>query len=153
MNKLPRLPPTRAPWADEPHQEDEELEELQDDVGDLQLEPRPIPTSSKRQIDYSPLSASSYFSQAISVTPQGSPCHFRAYYTPSDETKASPSSSPNAKNGTLLVCHHGAGASGLSFATLAKEVGIATGGEIGVLSVDARGHGMFDEIESLAEWE
>lgn len=40
----------------------------------------------------------------------------------------------------MLVCHHGAGASGLSFAVLAKEVRDRDR-ELGVLSFDARGHG------------
>lgn len=135
MNKLPTLPPTRAPWADD----EEELDELEDDVGGLGLEARA--RSSQRGVDYSPLSASDFFTQAISVSPAGSPCHFRAYYTPSDAAKAGPSSCRNARNGTLLVCHHGAGAGALSFAALAKHVTTITDREIGVLSLDARGHG------------
>ena len=45
------------------------------------------------------------------------------------------------KKGTYLVCHHGAGASGLSFAPLAKHITQHSKGELGVLSYDARGHG------------
>lgn len=41
-----------------------------------------------------------------------------------------------------MVCHHGAGASGLSFAALAREVRDSSRGELGVLAFDARGHGM-----------
>lgn len=44
------------------------------------------------------------------------------------------------------MCHHGAGASGLSFAPLAKEVR-EKDAELGVLAFDARGHG-----ESYREW-
>jgi hypothetical protein len=40
-----------------------------------------------------------------------------------------------------MVCHHGAGYSGLSFACLAKEVADVSRGECGVLSIDARRHG------------
>jgi len=40
-----------------------------------------------------------------------------------------------------MVCHHGAGFSGLSFACFAKEVSKLTQGECGVLSLDAREHG------------
>lgn len=40
------------------------------------------------------------------------------------------------------MCHHGAGASGLSFAALAKEI-TARDPELGVLAFDARGHGEF----------
>ncbi|KAF8813490.1 hypothetical protein BYT27DRAFT_6373728 [Phlegmacium glaucopus] len=54
----------------------------------------------------------------------------RIYYTP-----------PKLANGTIMICHHGAGYSGLSFACLAKEVTEMTKGECGVLSLDARRHG------------
>lgn len=53
---------------------------------------------------------------------------FHAYLTP-----------PTAK-GPLLVIHHGAGSSGLSFALFASEVRKALP-NAGVLSLDARGHG------------
>jgi len=42
-----------------------------------------------------------------------------------------------------MVCHHGAGYSGLSFACFAGEVREMTKGECGVLALDARGHGEF----------
>ena len=54
----------------------------------------------------------------------------RAYYTP-----------PKFEGGTVMVCHHGAGYSGLSFACVAKEVTDMSRGECGVLSYDCRGHG------------
>ena len=56
---------------------------------------------------------------------------FRVYYTLS-----------KVKNGTLMVCHHGAGYSGLSFACFAKEVTEISKGECGVLALDARCHGV-----------
>lgn len=59
---------------------------------------------------------------------------FRVYLNPAPPTKES-------KHGTYLLCHHGAGASGLSFAALAKEIKAASGGELGVLAFDGRGHG------------
>jgi len=40
-----------------------------------------------------------------------------------------------------MICHHGAGYSGLSFACLAKEVTDMTKGGCGVLAFDARRHG------------
>jgi protein phosphatase methylesterase 1 len=52
------------------------------------------------------------------------------YYTP-----------PKFADGAVMVCHHGAGTSGLSFACFAKEVTDMTKGECGVLAVDARRHG------------
>lgn len=45
-----------------------------------------------------------------------------------------------------MVCHHGAGTSGLSFACFAKEVTDLTKGECGVLAVDARRHGTQVEV-------
>lgn len=56
----------------------------------------------------------------------------RVYYTP-----------PKSANGTVMVCHHGAGYSGLSFACFAKEVAAMTNGECGVLAMDARRHGAY----------
>lgn len=40
-----------------------------------------------------------------------------------------------------MICHHGAGYSGLSFACFAKEITDTTKGECGVLAIDARRHG------------
>nr|OQO25875.1 hypothetical protein B0A51_07657 [Rachicladosporium sp. CCFEE 5018] len=46
----------------------------------------------------------------------------------------------DVRKGPLFVCHHGAGASGLSFAVLAREIrGLMLGA--GVLALEARGHG------------
>lgn len=39
------------------------------------------------------------------------------------------------------MCHHGAGYSSLSFACFAQEVTKLSGGELGMLILDARGHG------------
>ena len=47
---------------------------------------------------------------------------------------------PPAAKGPLLVTHHGAGSSGLSFALFASEVRKALP-NAGLLSLDARGHG------------
>lgn len=56
----------------------------------------------------------------------------RVYYTPAV-----------GPNGTVMVCHHGAGYSGLTFAIFAKEVTEMTKGECGVLALDARRHGTY----------
>ncbi|GFZ48458.1 Protein phosphatase methylesterase 1 [Saitozyma sp. JCM 24511] len=186
LNRLPRLPPTRAPWADGDGDGDGsgggdggEQEELEggDTMSQLGAMLPPAPKSPAQ--DLSPLSASGFFSQALEVTPRGSSTAFRVYLTPPN-----PQPSPNASTpthipttlaagpspphagpsgssstspakattttsgteqgkakGTYLVCHHGAGAGGLSFAALAKEVTEKSAGEMGVLSYDARGHG------------
>lgn len=54
----------------------------------------------------------------------------RVYYTP-----------PKFADGTVLVCHHGAGSSALSFACTAKEITDMSRGQCGVLALDCRGHG------------
>ena len=59
---------------------------------------------------------------------------FRIYYTPPKTTGSA---------GTVMICHHGAGTSGLSFACFAKEVSDMTEGECGVLALDARRHGVY----------
>jgi protein phosphatase methylesterase 1 len=61
------------------------------------------------------------------------PLSMRVYYTPP--------TTGGAGAGSVLVCHHGAGYSGLSFAAFAREVRDVTRGELGVLSFDARRHG------------
>lgn len=91
---------------------------------------------SKNTASYTPLSASDFFSQALEITPPGNDATFRAYLTPPQPG----SSSGQNPHGTYLVTHHGAGASGLSFAALAKEVKERSP-DLGVLAYDARGHG------------
>ncbi|TYJ57119.1 hypothetical protein B9479_002220 [Cryptococcus floricola] len=162
LNRLPDLPPTRAPWADEPlaeGDEQEEIEELAEEsegIGELpagRMKPPKTRGPSKADMqDYSPLSASGYFDQAIEVQPTGSPCTFRVYLTPPSTPPSVPSLGPgpapkiqtqqtNQPHGTYLICHHGGGSGGLSFAALAKEVKRVSGGEMGVLAFDCRGHG------------
>ena len=48
-----------------------------------------------------------------------------------------------------MICHHGAGYSGLSFACFAKEVTDLTKGECGALSLDARRHGTQNKDHSM----
>lgn len=79
-----------------------------------------------------PISAASYFNEAIEVAVPSTQLAFRVYYTPPNL--------PGVK-GTVMVCHHGAGFSALSFACFAKEVERLSQGESGVLALDAREHG------------
>ena len=63
-----------------------------------------------------------------------------------DEDEAQHASSRHAaaslsNPGTLFVFHHGAGFSALSYALTAAEITKMTGGEVGVLAYDCRGHG------------
>lgn len=66
----------------------------------------------------------------MQVSVPASGLEFRIYYTP-----------PKFANGTVMVCHHGAGWSGLTFAAFAKQVAAESQGECGVLALDCRGHG------------
>ncbi|OWT37308.1 protein phosphatase methylesterase 1 [Cryptococcus neoformans] len=153
LNKLPQLPPTRAPWADEPElvEETDEEDEQLDNIGELK--PITVGPSKHDTQDYSPLSASTFFAQAAEVQPPSTPCTFRVYLTPPSPSipSANAGTLPGLsgmrtqqqmnKHGTYLVCHHGGGASGLGFAPLAREVKAKSNGEMGVLAFDCRGHG------------
>lgn len=58
-----------------------------------------------------------------------------------DETTATSTQSTASNPGTLFVFHHGAGFSALSYALTAAEITKMSGGEVGVLAYDCRGHG------------
>ncbi|GJE85653.1 alpha/beta hydrolase [Phanerochaete sordida] len=79
---------------------------------------------------FTPISAAGYFEQALQVAVPESGLEFRVYYT-----------APKAEDGAVMVCHHGAGWSALTFACFAKEVTRQSKGECGVLALDMRGHG------------
>jgi protein phosphatase methylesterase 1 len=79
---------------------------------------------------FSPISGSPFFASASQVAVPSRGLDFRVYYTP-----------PKYADGTVMVCHHGAGYGGLSFACMVKEVKDLSNGECGVLSPDARRHG------------
>lgn len=79
---------------------------------------------------FAPISAAPFFDSAAQVSLEHRALDCRVYYTP-----------PKLANGTVMICHHGAGYSGLSFACFAKEVNDITSGECGVLAFDARRHG------------
>ncbi|KAF7317339.1 Protein phosphatase methylesterase 1 [Mycena chlorophos] len=133
--RLPDLPPLDS------EDDDNEEDEAGDSLGSLPgsglgppAAPRIRPQAAKRarppNPDFAPLSASAYFGEALQVAVPGRQLDVRAYYTP-----------PKFAGGTVFVCHHGAGYSGLSFACFAKEVLEMTRGEVGVLALDARRHG------------
>lgn len=164
LNRVPPLPPTRAPWAEANEADDEEEEEMEEGLGEMaQLGARwvtqpsllnltsSLPGTSKRSTrtpqDLSPISASGYFAQALEIDPPGRDTVFRTYHTPPSPPAPPKSGNSGSRqgqggsgNGTLLICHHGAGASGLSFAALAKAVRDRDA-QLGVLAYDARGHG------------
>ncbi|KAG8701070.1 Protein with carboxyl methyl esterase activity, partial [Ceratobasidium sp. 395] len=136
---LPRPPPpqARAPWAfPEDTLQDEEEAEEEDGLGELppvRIGPARRTTVTPRATqDFSPISAASYLTQAAQVSVPTSNLDVRVYYTPPSVT---------GPEGTVLVCHHGAGYSSLSFACFAKAVGEMSENELGILIYDARGHG------------
>ncbi|KAF7773162.1 hypothetical protein Agabi119p4_5329 [Agaricus bisporus var. burnettii] len=134
--RLAKLPPDIQGHAGE----DEEDEESADSIGALPgsgMGPPAMPSSSARKrkkkdpnAEFAPLSASGFFKEAVQVKVPSRSLDVRVYYTP-----------PKFTDGTVMVCHHGAGYSGSSFACFAKEVTDQTSGECGVLALDARRHG------------
>ncbi|KAA1467211.1 protein phosphatase methylesterase [Dentipellis sp. KUC8613] len=140
--KLPRIPPAHAPPPAGPTDEDgdEEAEEEADSLGALPSSMGPPPSRARARPRrtpnpaFSPISASTYFADAVQVAVPASHLDMRVYYTPPRVP------ADDDSTGSVMVCHHGAGFSALSFACLAKEVGRATAGECGVLALDARRH-------------
>lgn len=95
---------------------------------------------------FAPISAAAYFSQALQVDPPSRNIVFRAYYTPSVPAT---DTSGKQKKSSVLVCHHGGGSAGTTFACLAHSVHQASRGELGVLAFDARDHGQSCVLVSL----
>jgi protein phosphatase methylesterase 1 len=129
--KLPQLPP------DLPGEEDEDEEiEAADSIGALPSLSMGPPTKRLPRTpnpEYEPISGASYFSEAVQVDVSASKLDVRVYYTPPQTTGRSA--------GSIMICHHGAGFGGLSFALFSENVKILSDGELGVLSIDARRHG------------
>ncbi|EPS93134.1 hypothetical protein FOMPIDRAFT_150069 [Fomitopsis schrenkii] len=139
ISKLPMHPPG--------YEEDEE-DEAADSLGSLPASvfgvgPTTMPgthahaTAQRRRgpnPELSPLSASAYFAQATQIDVQASGLDVRAYHT-------APRVSGIGEAGTVMVCHHGAGQSALTFALMAGEITDLSGGACGMLALDCRGHG------------
>jgi protein phosphatase methylesterase 1 len=131
--KLPQLPLDLLG-----EEEGDEESEAADSIGTL---PSISTSSSASRLlrtpnpEYEPISGASYFSEAVQVSVPASKLDFRVYYAPPQTSDGSP--------GSVMVCHHGAGFAGLSFALFAKEVTSLSKGELGVLSIDARRHGAY----------
>ncbi|KAL7279443.1 hypothetical protein ACG7TL_007285 [Trametes sanguinea] len=136
--KAPQLPPLPG--------EEEEDGEAGDSLGSLPTgmgppaAPSRTPRSARKHTPnpaFSPISAQGYFEQAMQVSVPTSDLDFRVYYSP-----------PKFEDGTVIICHHGAGYSGLTFACMAKEITDMSKGECGVLAYDCRGHGKTKHIDS-----
>ncbi|KFY73029.1 hypothetical protein V499_06847 [Pseudogymnoascus sp. VKM F-103] len=104
---------------------------------------RPMGSPNRSPAHFAPLPWTSYFERDLKISHIDSNLKVthQVYLT-------SPLSSPT-KPGPLFVTHHGAGSSGLTFATLAKSIR-ALLPNAGILSLDARGHGS-TTIETLNE--
>jgi protein phosphatase methylesterase 1 len=104
--KLPQLPPDLLG-----EEEEDEESEAADSIGALPSISTSSPASRLPRTpnpEYEPISGASYFSEAVQVNVPASKLDFRVYYTPPQTTDGSP--------GSVMVCHHGAGFAGLSFA-------------------------------------
>ncbi|KAJ4480053.1 Alpha/Beta hydrolase protein [Lentinula aciculospora] len=123
--RLAKLP------ADIPSKNDDGEEESADSLSSLPGSGLGPPAMQKDPNSaFSTISAKNFFVQALQVALPGRNLDCRMYYTP-----------PVEANGTVMVCQHGAGYSGLTFACMAKEITDMTRGECGVLAIDARRHG------------
>lgn len=146
ISKLPPMPPALDEHEEGVADEEDEEGAGQDDIGPLPSRSMDPPGSSRfprkrtsRASDFSafaPLSAAEHFAQAFEVEVPSHDLLSRVYYTP-PKLKAGADEGP----GTVVACHHGAGYSGLSFACLASAVKDAGEEELGLLAIDARGHG------------
>ncbi|KAJ9104717.1 hypothetical protein QFC20_004489 [Naganishia adeliensis] len=141
------MPPTKAPWAEDEDTveeldgEDEEQDGIQE-LGAVKSFASKLGRPGSQDLSaFSPISASTYFSQALEVDPPSRNIAFRAYYTPSTLSGQPDTQTGKRKRGSVLVCHHGGGSSGTTFACLAKAVRQLSAGELGVLAFDARDHG------------
>ncbi|KAI0805936.1 protein phosphatase methylesterase [Irpex lacteus] len=118
VSKLPTLPPVQG------NEEDESA----DSVGSL---PQPRGRRSRQPNPvFAPISAAGFFDQALQISVAESGLEFRVYYTPA-----------KSADGTVIICHHGAGWSGLTYAAFAKEIARVGKGECGLLTFDCRAHG------------
>lgn len=122
--KLASLPPELPLYEDPEREDDSSSASSMSSTGTV------IPTSSQRPAPA--IHWSDYFTQEFyleHLSPDSSHAKFHVYLTPPGSAKA-----------PLLVLHHGAGSSALSFALFAKEVQRLMP-EAGILSVEARDHG------------
>lgn len=115
-------------------------------IGLWQSRPRSHHAASNKPFDedYSPVSGSSHFVQALQVdvasSSGSSASSFRVYYTPPSTTPGN-ADDDDEESPVVFVCHHGAGYSAMSFALLASEIVRESSGRAGVMAIDCRGHG------------
>lgn len=124
--KLSSLPPPEPLLEEAPEYEDDSSS-----ASSMSSTGTVIPTSTQRPAPA--IHWSDYFEQEIylegGALSNGGRAKWHVYITPPANPKA-----------PLLVLHHGAGSSAMSFALMAKEVKKGMP-ELGILAVEARGHG------------
>ncbi|KAH7408359.1 Alpha/Beta hydrolase protein [Phaeosphaeria sp. MPI-PUGE-AT-0046c] len=128
--KLTSLPPPEPPLAEEPP----EYEDDSSSASSMSSTGTVIPSNTLRPAPA--IHWSDYFAQEFYLEQDSRPngggsgrAKFHVYVTPPATPKA-----------PLLVLHHGAGSSAMSFALMAKEVKKGMP-ELGILAVEARDHG------------
>lgn len=141
---LSKLPPEPPPIFDEREEEEDEPEQTSpskyDSSSSASSTGTIVPTPSKNLFERpsaassrsrgGPLPWQDFFAQDLFLT----------RFIDSVAIKHHVYLTPPTTRGPLFVTHHGAGSSGLSFATFAKEL-LKILPTAGVLSLDARGHG------------
>ncbi|KAG8526907.1 uncharacterized protein KY384_008336 [Bacidia gigantensis] len=121
-------------------------EEDQDGLDEL----RPLPERSSLDDDSSSASSASSASSTGTIRP--SPKLYFKTHRPHETVTYHVYVLPPEEKGPLLVTHHGAGSSGLSFALFASEIRKIIP-KCGILSLDARGHGETSVIRTEPEVE
>ena len=124
---VPKTPPRPHPSAAPEEREDEYSSE-----SSLSSTGTVLPSPSQHLVAAPPVQWSKYYAQELFLPhrlPSGDEAKYHVYLTPPANSKA-----------PLFVCHHGAGASGMSFALFALSLR-AIVPEVGILSVEARQHG------------
>lgn len=127
-----RMKPPPLPFMPPPLREDDEYSEDSSSASSISSTGTIVPSNPIQRRKRPPAQWHDYFEQELYLDSarQGVDAKYHVYVTPpADVTK-----------GPLFVCHHGAGASGLSFALFARELRQRLPG-CGVLSVEARDHG------------
>ena len=94
------------------------------------LPPHTSPLTFSSTAPFSPLPWTPHFTTSLQLTSPNTPYSYHTYFTPPSDPKVGP----------LFVFHHGAGASGLSFASCVSSLH-SLDSSVGVLAPDCRGHG------------
>ena len=127
LQDLPKTPPLPLSSANpDDREEDYSSESSLSSTGTV------LPSPSQHLVAAPPVQWSRYFTQELFlpyIFPSGDEAKYHVYLTPPANPKA-----------PLFVCHHGAGASGMSFALFAQALR-ALLPDVGILSIEARQHG------------